>query len=370
MRLRKPFAAYFCPLIPRIGDVLAKQPQRALVPARRRDRDRPRPGPQVADERLRLGRASDSHGYCPANPASPRTTAARGPIVASSPEEPAPLLPRPPRQHRLEHRLLRVQRHDPLRQLQPRAARQLRQHPPQTPRCIRRNIDARRVTDMTSRLNNPKSPRVTTPTPPHQANSSPYRTPRNLASAAIKPVSRTRSPSARRAAATPNAPQGLNELEPPAAFGVMARRPQLWQPGTAAISDFHPDSAGAGCYRYRDRLPGKTRAAVPDAVAEKLAREQDSIIPAGVPRAKHRANERADNPRPVPSPGDPHALPNFRLTHQRTCFPVRTETPQERADARKWTLTSAADVKPNMRPGALTAGNLPGAVPHPAHTAG
>jgi hypothetical protein len=94
---------------------------------------------------------------------------------------------------------------------------------------------------------------------------------------------------------------------------------------------------------------------VPDAVAEKLAREQDSIIPAGVPRAKHRANERTDNPRTVPSPGDLHALPNFRLTHQRTCFPVRTETPQERADARKWTLTSAADVKPNMRPGALTA---------------
>jgi hypothetical protein len=41
---------------------------------------------------------------------------------------------------------------------------------------------------MASRLNNPKSPRVTTPTPPHQANSSPYRTPRNVASAAIKPV--------------------------------------------------------------------------------------------------------------------------------------------------------------------------------------
>jgi hypothetical protein len=33
---------------------------------------------------------------------------------------------------------------------------------------------------MASRLNNPKSPRVTTPTPPHQANSSPYRTPRNV----------------------------------------------------------------------------------------------------------------------------------------------------------------------------------------------
>ena len=57
----------------------------------------------------------------------------------------------------------------------------------QTPRCMRRNIDIRRVTTIASRLTNPKSPRVTTPTPPPQANSSPYRTPRNVASAAIKP---------------------------------------------------------------------------------------------------------------------------------------------------------------------------------------
>ena len=83
----------------------------------------------------------------------------------------------------------------------------------QTPRCIRRNIDVRRVTAMASRLNNPKSPRVTTPTPPHQANSSPYRTPRNVASAAIKPVSRTRSPCTHRAAATPTAPPGPRRAE-------------------------------------------------------------------------------------------------------------------------------------------------------------
>ena len=203
---------------------------------------------------------------------------------------------------------------------------------------------------MTLRLNNPKSPRVTTPAAAHQANSRPYRTLRNVASAAINPVSRTRSPSARRAAATPTARPALPRAEPPAAFRVIASRAQLRHPGAAAIGDLHPDSAGAGRYRDRDRLPGKTRAAVPDAVAEKLAREQDSIIPAGMPRAEYRAHERADNPRPFPSPGDLHALPNRCPSHQRTCLPVRTETPQERADAWKCTLTSAADVKPNMRP--------------------
>jgi hypothetical protein len=69
---------------------------------------------------------------------------------------------------------------------------------------------------MTSRLNNPKSPRVTTPTPPHQANSSPYRTPRNVASAAIKPVFRTRSPFVR-PAAIPTARQGGQQAGAPSA---------------------------------------------------------------------------------------------------------------------------------------------------------
>jgi UTRA domain len=45
----------------------------------------------------------------------------------------------------------------------------------------------------------------------------------------------------------------------------------------------------------------------------------------------------------------PHPYGIHGMSHQRTCFPVRTETPQERADACKCTLTSAADVKPNMR---------------------
>jgi hypothetical protein len=102
----------------------------------------------------------------------------------------------------------------------------------------------------------------------------------------------------------------------------------------------------------------------------KSSREQDSIIPARVPRAEHRAHERADKPRPVPSPDDPHALPNFRPSHQRTCFPIRAETPQDRADACKCTLTSAAGVKPNMRPAALTAEIDQARSPHPAHTAG
>jgi hypothetical protein len=49
----------------------------------------------------------------------------------------------------------------------------------------------------------------------------------------IKPVSRTRSPSARRAVAAPPRREPLNELKPPAAFRITARRTQLRRPGPA-----------------------------------------------------------------------------------------------------------------------------------------
>ena len=117
--------------------------------------------------------------------------------------------------------------------------------------------------------------------------------------------------------------QPCHEPKPPAAFRVIARRAQLRHSRAAAIGDLHPDNAGAGRDRDRDRLPGKTRAAVPHAVAEKLGHEQGSVIPAGVPRAEHRAHERAGNPRSLPPPGNTHALPNRRPSHQRTCLPVR-----------------------------------------------
>src|SRR5882724_10599234 len=97
-----------------------------------------------------------------------------------------------------------------------------------------------------------------------------------------------------------------------------------------AIGDLNPNNADAGRDRHRDRLPGKTRAAIPHAIAEKLAHEQDSVIPARVPRAEHRAHERADNPRTLHPPGNPNALPDRRPSHQHTRLPARRKDPQGR----------------------------------------
>ena len=49
----------------------------------------------------------------------------------------------------------------------------------------------------------------------------------------------------------------------------------------------------ASCDRDRDRLPGSTRAAVPDRITEDLADQQDRHIPARVPRAENLRDERA-----------------------------------------------------------------------------
>jgi hypothetical protein len=158
-------------------------------------------------------------------------------------------------------------------------------------------------------------------------------------------------PGYRPAAAPPPAPpcgQPFHEPEPTAVFRVLACSAQLRHPSAAAIGDLYPDSAGAGRHRDRDRLPGNTRAAVPEAIGEKLAREQDSIILAGVPRAEDRAHETADNPSPLHQPGNLHALANRRPRHQRTAFPPAREDPQgPNGRAGKSTLTSAAIVKPN-----------------------
>jgi hypothetical protein len=152
------------------------------------------------------------------------------------------------------------------------------------------------------------------------------------------------------AAPPPAPPRGKprHEPEPPAAFRVIAGRALLRHPGAAAIDDLHPDNADAGRHRDGNRFPGKTRAAVPHAVTEQLAREEDSVIPAGVPRTEDRAHERADNSRPFRQPGNFHALANRRPAHQRTAFPPARKGPQG-TDGRagKCTLTSAAIVKPD-----------------------
>lgn len=122
--------------------------------------------------------------------------------------------------------------------------------------------------------------------------------------------------------------QPSHEPESPAVFRVSACRVQLRHPRTTAIGDLHPNKADAGSHRDRDRLPRNTRAAVLETIGEKLAREENSIILAGVPRAEDRTHERADHPCPLHQPGNLHALANRRPSHQRTTFPSAREDPQ------------------------------------------
>ena len=87
---------------------------------------------------------------------------------------------------------------------------------------------------------------------------------------------------------------------------------------------------------------------MPHAIAEKLAREEDSLIPARVLWTEHRAHELADNPCPLYQSGNLHALTDRRPSHQRTAFPPARDDPQgPNGRAGKCTLTSAAIVKPN-----------------------
>jgi hypothetical protein len=73
--------------------------------------------------------------------------------------------------------------------------------------------------------------------------------------------------------------------------------------------------------RDRDRLAGRARVAVPQAVPEQLAHQQDRVFPAGVPRAKHRAHEHAGHPRPLRPPGECHGLPGRCPRHAHRAFP-------------------------------------------------
>ena len=92
----------------------------------------------------------------------------------------------------------------------------------------------------------------------------------------VRPSARQRSQPASRPGhhppATPStAPpsrEPLNELKPPAAFRIAARRTQLRRgtPRPGPVGDLDPDSTVPGNDRDRDRLPGSTRAAMPDTI--------------------------------------------------------------------------------------------------------
>ena len=148
----------------------------------------------------------------------------------------------------------------------------------------------------------------------------------------------------------PDRGQDRHQPKPPAAFRIPASRTQFRPPGAAAIGDFHPDHATVGHYRDRNRLPGITRPAIPHTIAEKLTHQQDSHIPARMPRAEHRTHELPGDPRPLRPPGHRHALPNHQPSHQRTRLPGRPSRENHRGagrtQGRGCTLDSAAHVKP------------------------
>ena len=106
-------------------------------------------------------------------------------------------------------------------------------------------------------------------------------------------------------------------------------------------------SPGSNC--HRDGLTGSARATVPDAVPEQPAHQESSVVPAGMPRAEHRASERAVNPRPARQPGNRHAVPRRHAGHHPLASSpaARPERPvSSRARPGKCTSDSAADVKP------------------------
>jgi hypothetical protein len=146
--------------------------------------------------------------------------------------------------------------------------------------------------------------------------------------------------------------EGRDELEPATAFRITARRTQLRRPLPGPVGDLDPDDAVPGPDRDRDRLPGSTRAAMPDGITEDLADQQDSHVSARVPGAEYLRDECSGCPRPLRPPGKRHALPDRRPGHHRTALPrpPRPGKPAgQRADAGICTLSSAANVKPAQR---------------------
>src|SRR5580704_10442896 len=134
-------------------------------------------------------------------------------------------------------------------------------------------------------------------------------------------AARTRSPSARYAAATPTAPRGPQRAEGPGAFRIPAGTVQLRHLRAAAMGDLHPDKTVPRADRDRDRPARSPRPAMPDTSAEQLAYQQGGVSPVRVTGTEHPADERAGDPHPLRPPGHRHALPDLRPSHPRTRLP-------------------------------------------------
>ena len=85
------------------------------------------------------------------------------------------------------------------------------------------------------------------------------------------------------------------------------------------------------------------------ALVQRIAGQESRDVTARVRRAKQAAHERAGLPHLIGQARERHTLPNRRPSHPRTRpFPGHppTDTPGQQPDARKCTLHSAANVKP------------------------
>jgi hypothetical protein len=94
-------------------------------------------------------------------------------------------------------------------------------------------------------------------------------------------------------------------MKPPAVFRFTTRMARLRHPWPDQVGDLDADDVVRCLYCDRDRLAGCARAAVPDAVDEKLAHQQGSHVPARVPRAEYPVHKRAGDPRPLRPPARP-----------------------------------------------------------------
>ena len=107
----------------------------------------------------------------------------------------------------------------------------------------------------------------------------------------------------------PAPPRGKagNGMEPPAVFRVAAGGARLRHPWPAPVGDHNPDNAVLGPDRDRDRLPGSTRAAMPDTVDERPVHQQrtDARGLAAPPRTRGPAAPAPPAPQASRSPGPP-----------------------------------------------------------------
>jgi hypothetical protein len=159
-------------------------------------------------------------------------------------------------------------------------------------------------------------------------------------SQALPERTRTTSRSARPTG--PRGPQRAGAPRPPSASPPAGRSSGVPSPARSVTSTRTTPSPGND--RHRDRLPGSTRAGVPDTITEDLADQQDGHLPARVPRAEYLRDERTGGPRLLRPPGKRDALPDRQPSHHRTRTsrpPRPGKPPGQRADAGTGTLTSA-----------------------------